>query len=878
MRSVADSLEASFLVPHPRALGVSKYEGSPYVTSREGRLVITRVLLEGGEQEVSALPAERGSKRPRVYCPFCGELGKYRLPQAAPGSIIPHFAHANDEEACVSTALETIRHRRAKEALVEGLRRLRERREPLRGRVACLRCRELFSRELLPAAGWTDESVELEDSVTGRRPDVVALSSGDRVFFFEVCATHAVDAEKSQAYEVAGTVGVELDTHVLLDDQGEVRWTGSGPFESLRAHWHLERAPRDFSVCPNCRMAPEGLSDFVGLVSALERDLPGLRLEVLHRAAERMGLKPSQVVPIGAEALLWSVERPEFLRGSWGDATAEVIANRKDWPRPNALLAAGFKVKGTFWDDLPLKEVLRNPYAALSQAAANKQPIPKEVLEVADLLARVQGLHLWSERLRAYAGSKLAWGLRDGHTALAIEKLASHLTLKTGSVLSEVTAWLKTVMGDGDLLEGMSNGSAGKVALAAVAAQERQIREAILQRRKKRSTPAVVQDSRQLTEEQREAVANALKYRMSIITGGPGTGKTHVVESILMASRRENPEAQWYLAAPTNKAVQRLRIKTNAFPWRARTIQAWLMRKDFEENPPHGLIIDEASFLDVELTSRVLELARNVNRLVLLGDPDQLPSIGYGAVLRDLLVSEKVPAVRLRQTLRVEKGREALIAAAHAIHKGKLPAEGEGVRIATPGTDIVETVITEFSRRVGEAQDKVEHVQVLAPTKDLVKQLNERIQARFNRKGAPVPCAPWHRVDDRVVCMETVHDRGLINGLQGVVVAGTPESLLVRFEGNEDPTVVSPEDVDKVQAAYAMTVHKAQGSEWQHVIIALGRDSKFCDRNLLYTAATRARRGLTLVGLSEDIYRAVRRVKYRTTLLADLIGPPQDLF
>ena len=146
----------------------------------------------------------------------------------------------------------------------------------------------------------------------------------------------------------------------------------------------------------------------------------------------------------------------------------------------------------------------------------------------------------------------------------------------------------------------------------------------------------------------------------------------------MLESWHRNKGDKWYLAAPTNKAFQHLRVKTNTYPSKARTVQAWLRKvKDFEDNPPYGLIIDEASFLDIELMAQVLKLAKGIKRLVLVGDPDQLPSIGHGAVLKDLLASGQVQSVKLSKVHRVEKGRNALMAA-HSIREGQLPPRVRG--------------------------------------------------------------------------------------------------------------------------------------------------------------------------------------------------------
>lgn len=867
------AVSTPFPPPHPRALGVSKYEGSPYVTSRNDRLIITRVLLEGeDEAEVASLPSGAGS-RPSVYCPFCGALGHYHLPRRGPESIIPHFAHAEGDE-CVPAALESIRHRRAKRFLLEGLERLRQQGMPLLGLVNCRRCKEPYARELLRSGAWEQELEEVKDAATGRKPDVATLNAGGcLVFFFEVHATHLVDVEKALDYDGGSTPGLELDAVMLVGEHGECLWDGTGPLAEARAGWHLERVPYDFSVCERCRTAPEGLSELVALIQALYQSQPEKGLQVLHIAGERMGLKASLVVSAGANALLWAVERPEELRVKWGEPAAQVVATQSQWPAPTALLTAGFNLREeNAWTNVPLPLVLKNPYAAPCKVASEKHVVPQAELEVADLLSEVQGLALKSERYAAYAGRELVRRLQDGHAAYLAEDLARWVARIAHSDTREVLSCLQSVVRTGDFLVSGQWEQKSALALKTIAEVEAGVSERVCALRLRSHRPLGPHRLRKLTEEQRTAVETALNYRFSIITGGPGTGKTHVVKSIVLESWSRNKDDKWYLAAPTNKALQRLRVMTDTFPSKARTVHAWLLKaKEFEENPPHGLIIDEASFLDLELMAKVLDLAKGIKRLVLVGDPDQLPSIGHGAVLKDLLSSGTVQSVRLSKVHRVEKGRDALIGAAHSILQGRLPSSDEGVTLLTPRTDVLEVAFREFARLAAEVEGRLGEVQVITPNRETVKLLNEHIQARFNGKSLPVPCARHLRVGDRVVCNENVYGTRLFNGLQGVIRSGSPEGLLLELEGESEPVPVAQEHVSTLTPAYAMTVHKAQGSEWAHVLIVADRPSRIFDRNLLYTAATRAQRSLTLVGTQALLSLAAKRVRPRVTLLADFI-------
>ncbi|RYZ17932.1 MAG: hypothetical protein EOO70_00480 [Myxococcaceae bacterium] len=331
--------------PHPRALGFQMRPGLRFVSEVEGRLVTTRVLTDTGEADIDALPRKPGKGRPRVYCPFCGLEGKYRVPQVDPEAFTAHFAHADGNDRCVEGALESIRHRLAKQVLVAGLRTLRATGRALYGEVPCLRRRRPFARELLAADGWGDEREEVEDAASGRRPDVVALQGAASAFFFEVHVSHRVDEEKSSVYEAGTVAGVELDAAVLLDNENRPRWTDRMPLGPPMARWHLERPPRAFSLCEGCRAAG---GDYAALATFLE-DLGQERLPLarylLHAAAQRMELSATAVLAVGAQALADAPRRPEALRVSLGVAAAEVLARRTRWPSAKALLFEGLGVK-----------------------------------------------------------------------------------------------------------------------------------------------------------------------------------------------------------------------------------------------------------------------------------------------------------------------------------------------------------------------------------------------------------------------------------------------------------------------------------------------------------------------------------------------------
>lgn len=861
--------------PHPKALGYPKRAGSPFVTDVNGRLVTTRVLTDWGEANIHELPLQPGQGRPRVYCPFCGLQGKYRVPRMGSNAFTAHFAHDDGNDNCVEGALESIRHRLAKAALLIGLRYLRVTRRPLQGRVECLRCRKPFVRELLGAGTWTDEREEV-NTANARRPDVLALAGVRGLFLFEVHVSNRVDAAKSAVFAAGDVAGLELDAAVLLDEENQTRWTGQDPLGLPLMAWHLDRSPRSFSICRTCRGDAKEFQALAGLVGHLRRSSPEQGMDFLHQIATRLAVSTITLQNSDPETLWHLVGEPEMLREKWGAEIAETMARKERRPSAHRLLLDGLKLDEDPWVDTPLVKLLANPYEALTRTSLKRKVIPKEALDAADLLARVQGLPLVAERLAAYAGFTLVRRLSDGHTASTVSTLTRSLFQATGVSTSEIARWIQHAARKGSVLATASAEiPAEGVALASVASLEAQVdRDLRLRlRRSKVSSDASTLPS--LSPEQCTAVESALDFKVSVITGGPGTGKTFVIKNILEASCRKDSRASWILAAPTNKAVQRLREVTGLKnPRDARTIQAWLARKmELQEAPPYGLIVDEAGFLNLEQMAELLDAARKICRLVLVGDPDQLPSIGFGAVLRDIKSSGRVPHIELTQVRRAEIGR-GLVEAAGAILTGRVPEDAAGVRLVTPAQEdaVVNTAFREFTRLVDECGGRVEDVQALAPTRKLVDQLNTLIQTRYNGQRAKAPCAPHLRIGDRVVCNETIHAAGLINGIQGVVTAATANGLTLQFEGAENLLLVRKEDAHVLAPAYVMTVHKAQGSEWPNVLIVLDRCSRFIDRSLLYTAATRAKRTLVLVATRWQLEHAVGNVRRRETQLADYMA------
>jgi exodeoxyribonuclease V alpha subunit len=376
---------------------------------------------------------------------------------------------------------------------------------------------------------------------------------------------------------------------------------------------------------------------------------------------------------------------------------------------------------------------------------------------------------------------------------------------------------------------------------------------------------------------QRQAVDLALTSRAVVITGGPGVGKTTLVRALVAVF--EAAELEISLAAPTGRAAKRLTENTGRA---AQTIHRLLEMSpqslDFqrhEENPLEAdvVIIDEASMIDVPLLDALLRAMSPEAAIVVVGDADQLPSIGPGQVLHDMLESQRVPSIRLTQIHRQAEG-SAIILNAHRINGGELPRFESATDMfrfpaSTPEiavAHVVELVAKKIPEKFG--FKSLRDVQVLAPMRagpaginrlnaELQRALNppERHKSRVERPNDVVFCR-----GDKVMQVENNYDKTVFNGDVGVigVIDQEEESFSVDF-GGQLIVDYSFDEADQLTLAYATTIHKSQGSEYEAVVIVLTpQHSIMLRRNLLYTAVTRGRKVVVIVGDSGSIEKAVR--------------------
>ena len=506
-------------------------------------------------------------------------------------------------------------------------------------------------------------------------------------------------------------------------------------------------------------------------------------------------------------------------------------------------------------------------------------------------------------RVRAGIGYALGEAMGDGHCGLPVEELASLAADLLDVPEALVRTALDLELADGTVVAAAVAG-ADCVFLSGLHRAERVIAERLARLAGgPRPWPDVdaakalawveERTGLSLAASQADAVRLALASKVLVVTGGPGVGKTTLVNAILRILAAKGVEMA--LCAPTGRAAKRLGEVTG---FEAATIHRLL-----ETDPRHGgfrrdgdrpldcglLVVDEASMVDVPLMQALLKAVPDTAALLMVGDVDQLPSVGPGQVLADVIASGAVPVVRLSEVFR-QAARSRIVGSAHRINRGVLPElskpEGDSDFYFVPAEDpqsaaarIVDLVKTRIPRRFG--LDAVRDVQVLCPmNRGAVgaRSLNAALQAALNPAGErKVERFGWtFAPGDKVMQFENDYDKEVYNGDVGCVEDVDVEAgeLRARFDGLS--VVYGFDELDALAPAYAATIHKSQGSEYPAVVIpVLTQHYPMLQRNLLYTGVTRGRRLVVLVGQRKALSLAVRRVSGRRwSKLSDWLGTP----
>ena len=394
-------------------------------------------------------------------------------------------------------------------------------------------------------------------------------------------------------------------------------------------------------------------------------------------------------------------------------------------------------------------------------------------------------------------------------------------------------------------------------------------------------------------EVQLAAIRQAVTSKVMVLTGGPGTGKTTTTQGIIAALKKAGLRV--LLAAPTGRAAKRM---SEAMGMEAKTIHRLLEYnpqdgyKRNDENPLEGdaLIVDECSMIDILLMNNLLKAVPVGMRLVLVGDIDQLPSVGAGNVLRDVIDSQRIPVVRLVRIFR-QAQKSRIVMSAHAINRGKFPDTSNGrdtdfffMKEEDPeraAESIVRLVKERLPRAYRESPDRI---QVLTPMQRGVvgaANLNLLLQQALNPSGPSLSRGGYtYRQGDRVMQLRNNYDKDVFNGDLGYIreVDTEERTLKVDFDGKWVEYDVT--ELDELTLAYATTIHKAQGSEYPIVVMpVLMTHFVMLQRNLIYTGITRAKKICVLLGAAKALAYAVRNVSVlkRNTRLKERLNPSAAL-
>ncbi|MDE5753377.1 MAG: ATP-dependent RecD-like DNA helicase [Oscillospiraceae bacterium] len=396
----------------------------------------------------------------------------------------------------------------------------------------------------------------------------------------------------------------------------------------------------------------------------------------------------------------------------------------------------------------------------------------------------------------------------------------------------------------------------------------------------------------QYAEKQKQAIAAALVHPMLLMTGGPGTGKTTTLNAMIYCLQKKGNRV--CITAPTGRAAKRISDLTG---YEAKTIHRLLgvrfesgVQKfiHHEKNPLQCdvLIIDEVSMVDVLLFSNLLHALRTDCKLILVGDSDQLPSVGAGSLLKHLLESHCMPVIALKEIFR-QAQQSCIITNAHRIVNGKMPDLSRKDNDffffhRTDFTQVSNLVLDLACTRLPQAYhySPVKDIQVITPTKIGAigtVELNKALQARLNPPEAEKPQVRSNiyefRAGDKVMQTKNNYDitwkkdkengTGIFNGDIGIIlqINRRQREVIIDFDGRI--TIYPTTMLEQLELAYAITVHKSQGSEFEAVIIPLlGKMEKLSYRNLFYTAVTRAKKLLILIGTPAKIQQMIENINH----------------
>lgn len=538
--------------------------------------------------------------------------------------------------------------------------------------------------------------------------------------------------------------------------------------------------------------------------------------------------------------------------------------------------------------------ITENPYILIDK-------VKGYAFKKADRIAARLGIEKDSEyRVRACITAILKEHLSDGHTYSHIDDISSEA--EKYEISRELTmAVMFSMAADGILLLSGEN----RVSFFYIDQIESEIAERLGQLCERanplRSDPLYVDEfARRMgigfDQKQAEAINAVFREGVFVITGGPGTGKTTIVKAIIGAFEKQGREV--ILCAPTGRAAKKLADATNRT---AKTIHRTLgangeyfLKGADDPLQCDAVIVDEVSMVDAFLMNSLLRAIRPGTSLIIVGDKDQLPSVGAGSVFRDILQSRKIHVATLTHIFR--QSEQSMISMnARRIIQGRMPANGEDFYIFGGGEELGERVVDMVTAKIPErfGFDPMSDIQVLSVKYDGeagVRALNEHLKLRLNpgagEKGIAVPGGHKFCVGDKVMQTSNQYDiewedqdglsgKGIFNGDIGVIQQVNAELSMIRVEFDDGRSAwYQKTDLAELTHAYAITVHKSQGSEYPCVVIPIFSAYALENRNILYTAVTRAKKLAVLMGDTEVLKRFVNKISIdnrRSTLSEKLV-------
>lgn len=689
---------------------------------------------------------------------------------------------------------------------------------------------------------------------------------------------------------------------LLTEEKNLITCTGTLPFVSpgetltvMGGWYHHPSYGKQLKLTGFLRQEPGCESEILSFLAS--GIIPGVRRATAEKLVNRFGVDTLHIIE----------DNPERLAEIKGITIKRGFEIRKAYLETKDLeqlimfmqrhgISTGFAMR--LYEQFGSKAVSRleaNPYLLCEKVSGIS-------FKTADGVARSLGVSPEDEnRLRAGVKHTLTYGaFSGGHTYLPrniLVNTAAHL-LSADPILVENA--LVSLLSSGGLVSRQVEEEEG-IFLPELFYAEHELARRLLEMTEKvkevdfKLLQEIEEDIRALEEEQgielaplqKEAVIMGMTAGLSIITGGPGTGKTTIIRFLIAAFRRQKKKIA--LCAPTGRAAKRM---SQLSRHEAKTIHRLLelgfseddsLLRAFSKNEADPLsediiIVDEASMADVLLLEALTAAIKPGGRLILVGDSDQLPPVGAGNALKDIILSEKAPVVRLDTVFR-QAEESMIVLNAHRINHGENPVYNQKDKdfffVAAKDSEEIAARVTELvSKRLPKAYelDPLRDIQVISPMKKTtagVNQLNQLLQEALNpaRKGKKERLGTLRvlREGDKVMQIKNNYDLpwetfdgklegiGVYNGDIGVIESIEGDDVVVLFDG-ERRAVYKPPMLEELEHAYAVTVHKSQGSEFQAVVMPVFHGvPRLMTRNLLYTAVTRGAKLVVLVGQKSAI-------------------------